>query len=77
MEPILVQSLREKSMTLTDFARRMSVNKSTVTRWAQKRIPAERVLDVERATGVGRHLLRPDLYPPIEAAPSTEPRSAA
>ena len=27
------------------------------------RVPAERVIDIERATGVKRHELRPDLYP--------------
>ena len=28
-----------------------------------RRIPAEHVLTVEAATGVSRHLLRPDIYP--------------
>ena len=27
------------------------------------RVPAERVLQIEAATGVSRHELRPDLYP--------------
>jgi DNA-binding transcriptional regulator YdaS (Cro superfamily) len=27
-------------------------------------LPAERVLDIERVTGIPRHELRPDLYPP-------------
>jgi len=31
--------------------------------YSWKRIPAERVLDIERATGVPRHELRPDIYP--------------
>ena len=31
--------------------------------WQWKQVPAERVLAVERATGVSRHQLRPDLYP--------------
>lgn len=37
----------------------------TVWKWLQtsKRLPAEHVLDVEDATGVSRHLLRPDIYP--------------
>jgi DNA-binding transcriptional regulator YdaS (Cro superfamily) len=26
-------------------------------------VPAERVLDIEKITGVSRHKLRPDLYP--------------
>lgn len=55
--------LAEKSMYLVDLARMIGVDKSTVTRWDQGRIPAERVLDIERVTGVSRSDLRPDLYP--------------
>ena len=33
------------------------------------RVPAERVLQVERVTGVSRSLLRPDLYPPEDERP--------
>lgn len=29
----------------------------------RRRVPAERVLAIEAATGVSRHELRPDLYP--------------
>ncbi|MFA6125057.1 MAG: YdaS family helix-turn-helix protein [Sphingomonas sp.] len=37
----------------------------TVWKWLQssKRLPAEQVLTVEAATGISRHLLRPDIYP--------------
>ncbi len=31
---------------------------------ASGRVPAERVLEVERVSGVSRSCLRPDLYPP-------------
>jgi len=55
-------------LTLEELAGRFGVNKSTVLRWEEERVPAERVLDVERETGVSRHDLRPDLYPePAEA----------
>lgn len=61
--------LREKNLFLSDLARLVDVDPATVTRWAQGRIPAERVIDVERATGVPREQLRPDLYlPPMRAA---------
>ncbi|AIL60913.1 transcriptional regulator [Pseudomonas alkylphenolica] len=30
---------------------------------ATGRVPAERVLQIEKVTGVSRHKLRPDLYP--------------
>ena len=37
------------------------ITPQAVSQW--KQVPAERVLDVEKATGVSRHRLRPDLYP--------------
>lgn len=37
------------------------ITPQAVSQW--KQVPAERVLDVERVTGVPRHRLRPDLYP--------------
>lgn len=54
---------------MADLARALGVDKATVTRWGQKRVPAERVLDVERVAGIPRHDLRPDLYPREGAAP--------
>lgn len=37
------------------------ITPQAVAQW--KQVPAERVLKVERVTGVPRHRLRPDLYP--------------
>jgi DNA-binding transcriptional regulator YdaS (Cro superfamily) len=37
------------------------ITPQAISQW--KQVPAERVLDVERATGISRHKLRPDLYP--------------
>lgn len=37
------------------------ITSQAVSQW--KRVPADRVLAVETATGVPRHELRPDLYP--------------
>jgi len=37
------------------------ITPQAISQW--RRVPAERVLDVERVTGVGRHELRPDIYP--------------
>lgn len=48
----------------------LGISVQAVNKWVRSgRVPAERVLAVEAATGgkVSRHLLRPDLYPP-EAA---------
>lgn len=42
-------------------------SQGTIQGWLkQGRPPAERVLDIERLTGVPRHELRPDIYPPDE-----------
>jgi transcriptional regulator with XRE-family HTH domain len=55
-------------LSLEALASSFNVNKSTVLRWEEGRIPAERVLDVERITGIPRHELRPDLYRPERVA---------
>lgn len=43
------------------LARALGISQPSVSSW--RRVPAERVLDIEKVCGVGRHLLRPDLYP--------------
>ena len=42
------------------LARKIGISQPSVSNWI--RIPAERVLSVEAATGVNRTILRPDLY---------------
>ena len=43
------------------LAGRIGVTPQALSQW--RRAPARRVLDIERASGVPRHELRPDLYP--------------
>ena len=43
------------------LAGRIGVTPQALSQW--RRVPAHRVLDVERASGVSRQELRPDLYP--------------
>lgn len=51
----------------TGLSRKLAgITPQAISQW--KRVPAERVLEVERATGVSRHELRPDLYPAESAA---------
>lgn len=57
----LSQLLKTKDMRLIDLARKLGVDKSLVTRWAQKEIPVARLPDVERETGIPASVLRPDL----------------
>lgn len=39
----------------------LDISRQAVHKW--KRVPANRVLGVERVSGVSRHELRPDIYP--------------
>lgn len=53
------------------LARGLGITRSAVHQW--ERVPAERVVDVERITGIPRALLRPDLFDDAGAAnPSLE-----
>ena len=45
---------------VTELARRIGVSQPSVSNWS--RVPADRVVAVEAATGVARAVLRPDLY---------------
>lgn len=45
---------------VSELARRLGISQPSVSNW--QRVPAERVLAVEDATGIGRAVLRPDLY---------------
>lgn len=44
------------------LARALEVKPQAIQQW--DRVPVHRVLDVERITGIPRHELRPDIYPP-------------
>lgn len=49
------------------LADRIGTTQSQVWYWlerSKKGVPGEFVLPIERASGVSRHDLRPDLYPP-------------
>ena len=45
---------------VTELARRIGISQPSVSNWS--RVPADRVVAVEAATGVARAVLRPDLY---------------
>ncbi|MFG1255905.1 YdaS family helix-turn-helix protein [Xanthobacter flavus] len=65
------------------LSRRIGVAQSLISYWLNKSprgVSAERVLDVERETGVSRHDLRPDIYGPSPAAvpiPANDTRPTA
>ena len=55
--------LHEAGIRKSVLAAKLQIDKSNITRWSQRRVPAEWVLRVERETGISRSQLRPDLYP--------------
>lgn len=56
-----LDAIRTRPGRLAKIAYGLGITRGAVAKW--KRIPAERVLDVERITGIPRYELRPDLYP--------------
>jgi DNA-binding transcriptional regulator YdaS (Cro superfamily) len=50
----------------TALGRKLGISGEAIMQW--DRVPPRRVLEVEKATGISRFLLRPDIYPPQEAA---------
>jgi DNA-binding transcriptional regulator YdaS (Cro superfamily) len=48
--------------SVTDLADKLGLTLQAVCQWSK--VPPERCLDVERVTGVSRHVLRPDIYGP-------------
>lgn len=46
----------------TALARAMTCDITPQAVWQWKKVPADRVIEVERLTGVSRHELRPDIF---------------
>jgi DNA-binding transcriptional regulator YdaS (Cro superfamily) len=63
--------------SVSRLARAIGVTPQAVSQWHDP--PANRVLAIERATGVSRHRLRPDIYPlaqPRKAVQQPSPTTA-
>lgn len=58
---MLTELLKDKGLRPIDLARKLDVDKSTVSRW-EDQIPLKRVFDIERETGIPRSKLRPDYF---------------
>jgi DNA-binding transcriptional regulator YdaS (Cro superfamily) len=42
------------------IARELGVTPGAISQWRE--VPADRVLDIEKLTGISRHVLRPDVF---------------
>lgn len=60
----------------TALASKIGKTQGHVSQWVRRGyVPPEMVLPIERATGVSRHDLRPDLYP-VDPAPARSEAAA-
>ena len=53
--------------SMRELADAIGVKPARVNTWRYRNlVPAEFILPIEKASGVARHKLRPDIYPPEE-----------
>lgn len=74
----IVEIAAEKSGGLVALAADLGIKHQALYSWT--RVPAERVIDIERITGVSRHDIRPDLsriFIEPESVASKQSESAA
>ncbi len=62
MSSPLTDYLGEERGRLTKLADTLGINRVTLYRWAKSAVPAEKVVEIERVTGIPRRQLRPDLF---------------
>lgn len=53
---------RGRQVKKLQLAQALGITHGAISQWSQ--VPSERVLDVERITGISRHELRPDVFGP-------------
>jgi len=68
-DPGLARAI-DKAGGVAELARKIGIAQPSVSNW--NRVPAQRVIAVEAATGVSRRELRPDLYDESELTPAHE-----
>ncbi|TPK15197.1 helix-turn-helix domain-containing protein [Mesorhizobium sp. B2-5-9] len=68
----IVEQGADKVGGLSKLAEGLGIKHQAFYSW--KKVPAERVLDFERLTGISRHVLRPDVFGP---EPGDAPSDAA
>jgi TorA maturation chaperone TorD len=66
MRDLGLQEAIRAAGSVSELARRIGISQPSVSSW--DRVPAERVLSVETATGVNRAVLRPDLFGVADSA---------
>ena len=73
MRDAALTSALERANGPSALARQLGITPTAVIQWG--RVPAARVIEVERFTGISRHDLRPDIFGPAPSAVS-DPETA-
>ena len=60
-------AVKPEGSGFAELANRLGLSRQAVYKWLEAGVPAERCAEVERLTGVQRHLLRPDIFGAPEA----------
>lgn len=64
----LLPLLKARDLKMVDLARKLGVDKATVTRWCRGEVPPKRAIEIENAIAIPRYEIRPDLW----SAPDSE-----
>ena len=62
-----MQLIRAQRGLLSEVARALGLTRAAVVKWTE--VPADRVVEIERITGIPREALRPDLYSRLSRPP--------
>ena len=62
MSSVLTSYRKLKNQSLEVLSDALGVDKSTLWRWETGKVPVDRLVDVERVTGLSRQDLRPDIF---------------
>lgn len=67
-----IETAVAKAGNTSALARSLGISHTAVRKWrVLGRPPAERVLEIERVTGISRYELRPDVFGPAPDSPDT------
>lgn len=69
MNTISLSEIYAAAGGMAKLAQALGIKRQAADGWKRYgRVPVERVLDVERVTGIPRERIRPDIYPPRNVA---------
>jgi DNA-binding transcriptional regulator YdaS (Cro superfamily) len=69
-----IHEIAQKTGGVVKLSLALGLSRAAVSQW--ERVPAERVLDVERLTGISRYQLRPDVFGPAPECQCKEQEAA-